>query len=186
MPRISPLEAPFEPPIEELLAKWMPPGTDGLEPLALFRLLVVHEDLAGRMRPLGAGLLGHSTIGVRPRELLIARTTARSGASYEWGVHVTAFGRPAAGLDDDQVRSTAIGSPDDEVWSEFERSVLRLADELHENSSVSDETLSSLRERWSDAQILEAVICCGWYRLLSQLINVAALEPEPWAEAMPS
>ena len=52
-PRIAPLEPPYEPDVEAALAKWMPPDT-GIEPLRLFRTLQVHEQLASRMRVVGA------------------------------------------------------------------------------------------------------------------------------------
>jgi len=89
MPRISPLEPPYEPAIEQMLKKWMPPGSQ-LKPLALFRTLAVHDELWARMRPLGAGILGHGRVPPRDREIIIHRTCARAGAEYEWGVHVLA------------------------------------------------------------------------------------------------
>jgi 4-carboxymuconolactone decarboxylase len=84
-PRIAPLEPPYEPAIETMLKSWMPPGS-ALEPLVLFRTLAVHDQLASRMRPLGAGILGHGRIQPREREIVILRTCARAGAEYEWGV----------------------------------------------------------------------------------------------------
>src|SRR5205807_6226826 len=75
-PRIAPLEPPYEPETETMLKKWMPPNS-GLEPLRLFRTLGVHADLAARMRPLGAGILGHGVVEPRLRELMIDRTCAR-------------------------------------------------------------------------------------------------------------
>src|SRR5215475_977024 len=104
-PRIAPLEPPYEPELERMLIKWMPPGS-ALEPLALFRTLAVHEDLSSRMRPLGAGILGHGRVQPRDREIIIHRTCARAGAEYEWGVHAVAFGKPL-GLSDEQLAATA-------------------------------------------------------------------------------
>src|SRR5436305_13093320 len=92
-PRIAPPEPPYGPELGAMLEKWMPPGS-GIEPLALFRTLAVHEDLAARMRPLGAGILGHGRVESRAREIVIHRTCARAGAEYEWGVHEVAFGKP--------------------------------------------------------------------------------------------
>src|ERR1700736_6197257 len=106
-PRIAPLEPPYEPAIEAILKKWMPPGS-GIEPLALFRTLAVHDELASRMRPLGAGILGHGRVEPREREIVIHRTCARAGAEYEWGVHVLAFGKPL-GLSDEQIAATVRG-----------------------------------------------------------------------------
>ena len=52
-PRIAPLKPPYEPAIETMLNRWMPPSS-AIEPLALFRTLAVHDQLASSMRPLGA------------------------------------------------------------------------------------------------------------------------------------
>src|SRR5262249_26602305 len=90
-PRIEPLTPPYEPAIAATLAKWMPPDRDDIEPLALFRVLAVHDELFSRSLPLGAGILGHGRITPREREIVIHRTCALAGAEYEWGVHATAF-----------------------------------------------------------------------------------------------
>lgn len=183
-PRIAPLEPPYEPEVEASLRKWMPPGTEGIEPLALFRTLQVHPDLASRMRPLGALFLGHPTVEPREREIVIHRVTARAGAEYEWGVHAVAFGRPL-GLADEQVTATVRGGADDPAWSPRDSLLVRLADELHESATVSDELWAELEREWAPPQLLELVACAGWYRLIAQVINAARIELEPWAERFP-
>lgn len=183
-PRIPPIEPPYEPEIEESLRKWMPPGAE-VEPLKLFRTLMVHPELAARMRPLGAALLGHPTVEPREREIVIHRATARAGAEYEWGVHAVAFGRPL-GLTDEQVTATATGAADDPSWSERDRLLVRLVDELHDTATVSDELWAELAGGWSASQLLELVVCAGWYRLISGVIGAAGVELEPWAERFPS
>lgn len=178
-PRIAPLEPPYEPAIEAMLAKWMPPGSP-LEPLVLFRTLAVHDELAARMRPLGAGILGHGRIEPREREIVILRTCARAGAEYEWGVHAQAFGR-RVGLSEDQIHATAHGTADDPAWAESDAMLVRLADDLHERCEVSDAVWSALAARYGDDQLLELVVTAGWYRLMSYVINAARIELEPWA-----
>jgi alkylhydroperoxidase family enzyme len=182
-PRIAPLEPPYEPDTDQMLRKWMPPGSP-LEPLALFRTLAVHGELASRMRPLGAGLLGHGRIAPRERELIIQRTCARAGAEYEWGVHAVAFGA-AVGLSDEELAATAFADGDDPVWSNDDALLIRLADELHETGDLSDPTWAALAERFTDDQLLELIITAGWYRLLSYVINVIRIAPEPWAARFP-
>jgi hypothetical protein len=76
-PRIAPVEPPYEPEIDAILKKWMPPGAE-TEPLRLFRTLAVHDELASRMRPIGAGILGHGRVEPREREIVIHRTCAPS------------------------------------------------------------------------------------------------------------
>jgi alkylhydroperoxidase family enzyme len=183
-PRIAPLEPPYEPGIEEMLKKWMPPGSE-LEPLALFRTLAVHDELTARMRPLGAGILAHGRVPPRDREIVIHRTCARAGAEYEWGVHVLAFGKPL-GLTDDQVAATVTGQPDDPAWSDGDRLLIQLADELYETCNVSAPLWTALGQHYTDDQLLELLIIAGWYRLLSGVINAVAIERESWAARFPT
>jgi 4-carboxymuconolactone decarboxylase len=183
-PRIPPVEPPYDPDTEAMLRKWMPPGAEA-EPLALFRTLAVHDDLAARMRPLGAGILGHGRIEARDREILIARACARAGAEYEWGVHAVAFARPL-GLTDEQMAATVHGAADDPAWSERDALIVRLVDELHDTAAVSDALWAELAQRWEPDQLLELVIAAGWYRLLSSVINTAGVPLESWAERFPA
>ncbi len=182
-PRIAPLEPPYEPAIEAMLAKWMPPGSE-VPPLALFRTLAVHDELMARMRPLGAGILGHGRVAPREREIVIHRACARAGAEYEWGVHAVAFGAPL-GLTDEQIAATAKGGADDVAWAELDRLLIRLVDELHDTCTVTAEVWSGLADRYSDDQLLELVVTAGWYRLLSGLINAVGIQLEPWGARFP-
>ena len=183
-PRIAPVEPPYDSETQSMLEKWMPPGSP-FEPLALFRTLAVHRDLASRMRAVGAGILGHGRVEPRDREIMIERTCARCGAEYEWGVHAVAFGN-SVGLSDAQIAATARGAADDSVWSRRDALLIRLADELHDTCSVSDALWSTLSERYSDDQLLELVVTAGWYRLVSYVINGARVALEPWAARFPS
>ena len=180
-PRIAPVEPPYDPETEAQLKKWMPPGSS-TEPLALFRTLLVHPELSSRMRALGSGILGHGLIEPREREIIILRTCARSGAEYEWGVHAVAFGN-AVGLSQPQIDATVNDDPD--VWSERDRLLLRLADELHDSDHVGEELWRELAACWSEPQLLELVVTAGWYRTLSYVLNAVAIQREPWAARFP-
>jgi 4-carboxymuconolactone decarboxylase len=182
-PRIAPLEPPYDPALDAMLKKWMPPGAEQ-DPLALFRTLAVHDELMSRMRPLGAGILGHGRVEPREREIVIHRTCARAGAEYEWGVHVVAFGGPL-GLTDEQVAATVTGDGDDPAWSDADKLLVRLADELHETATVSESLWAGLAEHYADDQLLELLIIAGWYRLLSGVINAVGIEREAWAARFP-
>ena len=52
-PRLAPLQPPYSPEAASMLAKWMPPGSE-IEPLRLFRTLLVNGDVA-----LGLGTAVH-------------------------------------------------------------------------------------------------------------------------------
>jgi alkylhydroperoxidase family enzyme len=166
-----------------MLEKWMPPGS-GMEPLRLFRTLAVHPELAARMRPLGAGILGHGLLEPRLREVMIHRTCALCGAEYEWGVHALAFGGPL-GFTEAQLASTVHGSAEDPVWSDAERAVYRLADQLHASGDVSEELFAELERHFDAQQILELAVTSGWYHTISFVIGAARVELEPWAARFP-
>jgi len=184
-PRIAPLEPPYSAETAEALARWMPPDS-AIEPLRLFRTLMVHEQLASRMRPLGAGILGSSaTVPPLLREVVIHRTCALTGATYEWGVHVRAFGEPL-GLSAEQIRSTVDGAPEDACWDGEQACAMRLADELHTTSTLSDGLWELLASRFSDVQIIELVVTAGWYHVIGFLCNATRVEAEPWAAEPPA
>jgi 4-carboxymuconolactone decarboxylase len=182
-PRIAPLDPPYSPEIEAALRKWMPPGSDA-EPLKLFRTLNIHDQLASRMRPLGAGILGHGLVEPRERELVIHRTCARAGAEYEWGVHVLAFGKPL-GLSDEQIAATVRGDRDDPVWSAQDAELIELADELYDTANVSDGLWARLAGRFRDEQLIELLVIAGWYRLIAYVINATGVQRESWAARFP-
>ena len=184
-PRIAPLQPPYTPDLQAALAKWMPPDSPA-EPLRLFRTLVVHEQLASRMRPLGAGILGAGASVPAPlREVMIHRTCALTAAEYEWGVHAVAFGRPL-GLSDAQLHATVHGAPSDACWDAEQASVVRLADELHQTSAISDELWQVLTAHFDEQQILELIVTAGWYHVIGYVCNGLRVQPEDWAPGFPS
>ena len=182
-PRIAPLEPPYDPELKAMLDKWMPPNS-GVEPLALFRTLAIHRELASRARPFGSGILGKGLVEPRLREVMIHRTCALTGAEYEWGVHVMGFGKPL-GFTDEQLAATVHGDADDPVWSDAERAVFRLADELHRTCTVSDELFEELEQHFDAPQIVELCLTSGWYHAISYVINAARTPLEPWAARFP-
>jgi len=185
-PRIAPLQPPYDPDVEGMLRRWMPPGA-AIEPLALFRTLAVHGELMSRMRPLGSGILNHGLVPARDREIVLHRTCARAGAEYEWGVHAVAYGE-RVGLTAEQIAATAGGTEaaEDPSWSEQEALLVRLADELHDTATVSDGLWAQLAVRYTDQQLLELVVTAGWYRTIAYVINAARVPLEPWAARFPA
>lgn len=182
MARIEPLSPPYPAEIEVALRKWMPPDVTH-EPLAFFRVLHRHPELASRMRVLGAGLLAHGRLPAADREIVIARSCARSGCPYEWGVHAATFAG-AVGLTEEQVTATVTGASD--VWGPKERALIQAVDELHDSAYLSQTAWDELHEYYDDAQMMEFLVLAGWYRTISGLINSLELDGEPWAAPFPA
>jgi alkylhydroperoxidase family enzyme len=179
MARIEPLAPPYEPEAEEQLRRMTPPGTD---PIGLFRTMARNVALAEAIQGVGGHLLSRRlSVGVREREIVIDRTTARCGCEYEWGVHVAFFGG-RAGLSAEQVRSLTHGRPDDACWDQpRDRLLIRMADALHEASDVGDDLAKELHAEFEDAQLLDLYLLAGWYHAISFVARGAGVEPEAGA-----
>lgn len=181
--RLAPLQPPYAPATADALRRLM--GGADAQPLALFRTIAHHEAMLDRFRATGSTLLSFGELEPVERETLIHRTTARCGASYEWGVHAALFA-PALGLDEDWLKATWRGEASDPAFDERQRTLVRLADELHDGARVSDELWQELEAGWTAEQLVEAVCLVGFYHLVSFVCGAFELEPEPWAALPPA
>jgi len=184
LPRIAPLEPPYTPEQDALLKKITPPAAPNV--LALFRVLAVNPKLLERMPSWGGYLLGSSaSLSLRDRELVINRVCARCGAEYEWGVHVSAFGR-AAGFSDADTAAIADPVSDGRGLAQRDGLLLQLVDELHDSSTVSDALWQELAALWSPPQLIELLMLAGWYHAISYVCNAARVPLESWAARWPA
>ena len=179
-PRVPPLAPPYPAEVQATFDKIMPPG---VPPLSLFTTLARVPRIWERFR--GGSLLDKGPLSLRHREIVIDRTTARRGCAYEWGVHVAFFAEKVR-LTPDQVRATARGTADDPAWTDDERLLVRLVDELCDTATLSDEVWALLEKTFTLDQILEAILLVGFYHSVAFLANALRLPPEPYAPPFPS
>jgi alkylhydroperoxidase family enzyme len=177
-PRIAPLDPPYPPKVQADFDKLM----RGAPPLLLFRTRARNPRVLQRM--MDGALLDRGSIPLRARELMILRTCARCGAEYEWGVHVAVFGTKAQWTPA-QLRSSVRGSGADECWSDEDRLVMRLADQLHDTSQVDDALWGTLSERFAPDQLVELIMLGGLYHAVSFVINAARVQHETFAPRFP-
>jgi alkylhydroperoxidase family enzyme len=177
-PRIEPLSEPYPPEIAERLAAMMPAGQP---PIRLFRTFVRNPPMADGLNAWGRYYLSpRLSLSLRDRELVIDRTAARCGCEYEWGVH-TAFYAERVALTGDQVRSISRGSSADPCWDAHDALVIDAVDALHATATIGDELWGRLASDFTDAQLLDLLLLCGWYHAISFVANAARVEPEDWA-----
>ncbi len=175
MTRINPVGGEPEPEVAELLASMMPAG---VPPIRLFRTLVRNRPMTEAMHCLGGYELSRRlSISLREREIVILRTCARCGAEYEWGIHV-AFFATKSGLSTAQIQSLTNGASTDAGWTWRERRLVRFVDELAMTNDLSDPTWKDLADEFSEAQLLDLVLLCGWYRAISALCRTLRVDLE--------
>ena len=151
-------------------------------PINIFATLAHHPKLMKRWMVFGNHVLAKSTLSARDRELLILRTGWNCRAPYEWGQHV-AIAR-AIGVTDEEVERVAAG-PGAAGWDPFEALLLRAADELHDDSSLSDATYAELALRYNEQQMLDLVFTVGQYHLVSMALNSMRVQRDDGVTGVP-
>ena len=178
-PRIKPLEPPYAPDIAAQFDRIM----RGAPPLVLFRVMAGNARAWEKFR--GGSLLDRGPLSLREREIVIDRTCARTGCEYEWGVHVATFAG-AARLTEEQIHATVTGPADAKCWSEAEQALISAVDALHDRATLSETEFTGLSAYYGEAQILEIILLCGFYRTVSYLANGLALPLEEKAARFPA
>jgi len=180
MSRITPAEPPYPPAIANALERIMPKG---VPPLVLFRTMARSPRVFEKM--FAGGLLDKGALGLRQREIVIDRTTARLGAEYEWGVHI-AFFADKAGFDDAQIAATVHGPTDAPCWSADEQALLAAVDDLVDRRAIDTATWDAIAEHFDSAQILEVIALVGYYHTISFLCRALELPLKPYAARFPN
>ena len=178
-PRIAPLEPPYPPEIQQQFDRIL----RGAPPLTLFRVMAGHARAWEKFR--AGGLLDRGPLGLREREIVIDRTCALNRCEYEWGVHVAIFAK-AAELTEEEVRATVLGGADHPCWSDAEQALLAAVDALHHRATFTDTEFTALSAHYDEAQILEVMLLCGFYRTVSYLANGLRLPLEEKAARFPA
>ena len=128
-------------------------------------------------------LTSHYTLPLRDKELLILRTAWLSRGDFVWGAHSTGAGKKAGITDEELTRITQ--GPDAKGWSNFDRVLLRAADELHTSRFIKDATWKTLDERYDDGQLVELLFVVGDYTLLTMFHNSVGLPLRPGMKGLP-
>ena len=154
----------------------------GASSLNVFATFAHHPKLMKRWLVFGNHVLAKSTLAARDRELVILRTGWNCRAPYEWGQHV-AIAR-GIGIDDYEIGRVAEG-PDADGWSDADAALLRAADELHENQTLSDDTYAALASRYDAQGLLDLVFTIGQYHLVSMALNAFRVQRDDGVTGVP-
>jgi alkylhydroperoxidase family enzyme len=159
--------AGLEPATQELLAK--------LPPLNVFRMMAGSERLLKAFVDLGNQILFRSALDPVLRELAIIRVGVLSGASYE--VHQHDRIARSIGVPDDVIAALRVG-PDDPVFDDRQRLVLRFTDDVVANVRAGDETFGGVVGTLSLREVQELTVTIGYYMLVSRFLETFGIEIE--------
>lgn len=160
----------------------------GLSPQNLRLALAHHPRLAGAFQAMAHVVLFKCEVSERDREIAIIRTGALTRSEYEWGMHVSIYaaecGLEAAAIRDLTMSSTWMDL-DESIWTPNERLVVRMVDELHHHSTLSDETWEQLNAAWPREQVIELIFASSFYHMAAFFLNSAAVPLEEGSERFP-
>jgi 4-carboxymuconolactone decarboxylase len=114
----------------------------------------------------------------RLREIAILRTAKDCRSIYEWTQHV-----PAAkhvGVTDEQIAAIEKWS-DARCFSESERLVLQLTDEVNANVKGRRETVEALKRHLSPGEIIELLVIIGHWRQTASVLETLEVDLEDFA-----
>ena len=180
MSRLEPLQAPYPPKFAAAMERVMPAGA---EPLRLFRTIATSERAWDKFS--AGSLLDKGPLPLREREIVIDRTAARCGCSYEWGIHVALFAKRVE-LSEAQVADTAAERPDPSLWNEAELVLLDTVDALIDRKRLDDLEFERLRNHYSAEQVLEMVQLTAFYHGVALICGAFDLPSEPGTPELPS
>lgn len=136
--------------------------------LNIFKVLANHPKLVKRWTPFAGHILGKQTLPFRDRELLILRIGWLNQSAYEFAQHELIAKK--GGITDADIAQLKEG-PKAAGWSPKEAALLQVADDLFENSVVSDATWAAMSKSYSTEQLMDAVFTVGQYNMVSWALN---------------
>ena len=133
-----------------------------------FNAFVHTTDVGRRLSALGATLRFGTSIERRLSEVAIITVGARWQAEFEWYAHsrmAREHGVPDAVVD-------AIGRGEDPPFeADDERTVYAAASQLAADGHLDAETYAAAQQLLGDAGLVELVALCGYYSLISFVLN---------------
>jgi 4-carboxymuconolactone decarboxylase len=146
-----------------------------------FNAFVHAPGVGRRLASLGAVVRFGTSIERRLSEVAIITVGARWKAEFEWWAHARMareHGVPDTVVD-------AIGRGEEPQFTAGdERTVYAVARELADAGQVSEASYGAARDLLGEAGLVELVTLCGYYTLISYLLNAFAVPLPPGAQPM--
>jgi alkylhydroperoxidase family enzyme len=143
---------------------------DRFSSLNAFRVMLHNSRAAGAVAELLRTLMFHNTLNPRVRELVILRNGWRTGSEYEFCQHV----RVSRDLKMSEEEILGVRDPENcRAYSDTDRAVIRMADELMDNSEVSPKTWGTLQNTFSNEELVELLLVAGFWRMIAGYLKTA-------------
>jgi alkylhydroperoxidase family enzyme len=166
--RIPPVDpADFTPEQAELVGDW--------KHLVFSRVIVNNPKMYRVFLPYINASIAHTSLPPRERQILVLRSLATANDTYELTHHITISRN--AGISEEDIAAFQRG--EGASLSDFDRALIKAADELRTDQVVSDATWEKLASRYSTEQLMDVVFVTGLYLTMAMLTKTFGMELEP-------
>jgi alkylhydroperoxidase family enzyme len=144
--------------------------------LNVVRALLQNPSVTAAQSRLAGALMGSKTLNPRLRELVILRTGWRTKSEYEFCQHV-GIARQLQ-MSDEEI--LGVRDPANcKAYSDLDRAVVAMTDELNDSSEVSARTWSVLEKFFSTAELVELLMVAGFWRMMAGFLKTAKIPLDP-------
>jgi alkylhydroperoxidase family enzyme len=145
-------------------------------PPNIFTTLGQHPRLFRAWLRYSAHLMPFGQLPRRDTELVILRVAWQCRSAYEWHQHVPIGLR--VGLTPDEVAGVTVSSPAEAGFTERQRTLLAVSDELIARRELSDTTWSAVNASLHNREAIELCLLIGNYQGLASTIGGLAIQIE--------
>lgn len=140
--------------------------------LNVFRAMLHNPTAAAALANLLSTLLMRGKLEPRVRELVVLRSGWRSASEYEFCQHVQVAKR--LGMSEQEI----LGVRDPAAcpaYSDLDRAVIRMTDELLDTANVSPETWSVIEKSFTPEHQVELILAAGNWRMIAMFLNAGGV-----------
>lgn len=146
-----------------------------LPPLNIFRMLGHSGDMLDSFTKFGNAILMYSDLDPVLREIAIVRVGVLKKGKYE--VHQHERISRQIGMSEDKIKAIHEG-PEAAAFSDLEKMVMRLTDDIVANTRASDATFDPLLEKLGAKQMQELVLAIGFYTAVCYFLETFDVDIE--------
>jgi len=157
--------------VADIFSKGITAGSG--EPLNIFKTIAHHPKLLKRFMTFAGFFLNKGVLPVREREIVILRVGWNCQSVYEFGQHTIIGERVGLTMQEITDLTKDIGAV---KWSDRDRTLIEMCDDLCRDDCVSDTTWQLLQTHWNETELVELIMVAGTYRLVSGFLNTMGVE----------
>ena len=182
-PRIPPVQPEDWPSVLLVeTAKW--PGLQArpeLRRAGVYTTFANHPALFQAIGGVAVHILHRNSLPDRAREVAIIRACARACGAYPYRQHV-GIGR-SVGVSEAEI--AMLGQLRPAGLGEMPRILVEMVDGLHRDNDLDDGVWQRAQSVFSNDQIMDVILICGFYGLISTVLNLARTPLEPGSDSLP-